>query len=218
MAINYLKYLPHMRRASLTSVLERLQSRSPASRWEAVVALASRSEGETVLRKLLRTERNEVVLAEICDAMVNRGVRGSIPQLRRLATSSSSSLVRSYAGMAVADLGGQDEVRFLRRLLAKDRSRRLQASILCALLALGQEDLLPKLRPLLRSRDATVVRSIATLLRDYRPRRGRKVLVDIIHEAVSRETRPVVQQELRETLESLRPKHRRAIAVNEVAM
>jgi ABC-type Na+ transport system ATPase subunit NatA len=74
-----------------------LLSKSPSTRWAAVGALSRGGVGTEAIAKRLNRESNDLVLAELCDAVVSLECRGVGNRLRQLAREHSSSLARMSA-------------------------------------------------------------------------------------------------------------------------
>ena len=200
------KLPPSRVRGNRAEVMLALASKYRLVRWEAVVALGRAGIGERELRQRLSKEKSEIVLAEVCDVLVNLGSTASLRVLRELASGHRSRIVRSYACLAVADLGGKKEIGFLQKRLAHDRSRKVQASLVCALLSLGQTGLLPRLEALLCRPEAAVRATIATLLTHYRPRRQRKVHVEMLQRTLESEERRGIRGDLLRAIAALTPR------------
>ena len=180
-----------------------LAHRNQLVRWAAAEALGRAGLGAAELRERLGAERNEVVLAEITESLASLKDEASLPRLRSLAEEHPSALVRSYALLAIADISGKEALPYLRDRLARERSRRVKASLRCALFAKGADEVLPDLLKDLRSNDFKVRRSVANLLHHYAPRRQRPVILAALREAADRETQPGARGDLERAVEEL---------------
>lgn len=196
---------PQQVRTELREVLAALQARNVLVRREAALALARGGLGERELQQRLHVEKSPIVATEFCSALANLNSTSALPSLRKLARRGASQLVRRFAAVAVADIGGKQEAAFLRQLLRADPSRRVKASVACALVALGETEHIAIVISLLRYRDPAVRCTIANLLRSYRPRAGRSELVHALESAVKSEERPGVRGDLQAAITELSP-------------
>lgn len=194
---------PAQVRRQAEDVKSLLAHRNQLVRWAAAAALGRAGLGAPELRERLATERNEIVLTEIAEALASLRDEPSLPRLRSLAEEHSSPLVRNYALLAVADISGKEALPYLRDRLDRERSRRVKASLRCALFAKGAGDVLPDLLKDLRSNDFKVRRGVANLLYHYAPRRQRPVLLAALREAAGRETLPGARADLERAIEEL---------------
>lgn len=180
-----------------------LAHRNQLVRWAAAEALGRAGLGADELRERLGTERNELVLSEIAESLASLKDEASLPRLRSLAEEHSSTLVRNYALLAIADISGKEALPYLRDRLARERSRRVKAFLRCALFAKGAGEVLPGLLKDLRSNDPRVRRGVANLLYHYAPRRQRPVLLAALREAADRETQPGARGDLERAIAEL---------------
>jgi len=180
-----------------------LAHRNQLVRWAAAAALGRARLGAPELRERLAKERTEIVLTEVAESLASLKDEASLPRLRSLAEEHSSTLVRNYALLAIADISGKEALPYLRDRLARERSRRVKASLRCALFAKGAGDVLPDLLKDLRSSDFKVRRGVANLLHHYAPRRQRPVLLAALREAADRETLPGARADLERAIEEL---------------
>ena len=180
-----------------------LSHRNQLVRWAAAEALGRAGLGAAELRERLGAERNELVLAEIAESLVRLKDEASLPRLRSLAEEHSSTLVRNYALLAIADISGKEALPYLRERLVRERSRRLKAFLRSALFAKGADEVLPDLLKDLRSNDVRVRRGVANLLYHYAPRRQRPVLLAALQEAAERESHPGARGDLERAIEEL---------------
>ena len=75
-------------------VLAQLRSRWPEVRIAAIDALERAGVEGAALRDAAMREKNDVVLAAICEALMDCGDKDSIPVLKKLARTHASALVR----------------------------------------------------------------------------------------------------------------------------
>lgn len=180
-----------------------LAHRNQLVRWAAAAALGRAGLGAPELRERLGRERTEIVLAEIAEALASLKDESSLPGLRSLAEEHSSTLVRNYALLAIADISGKEALPYLRDRLVRERSRRVRAFLRCALFAKGAGEVLPDLLKDLRSSDLKIRRGVANLLYHYAPRRQRPVILAALREAADRETLPGARADLERAVEEL---------------
>src|SRR6266540_1343108 len=106
--------LEHMSAASVRDaadeVLVFLLSRWPEVRVAAVEALARGGVGAAALRSAAKHERNEVVLAVLCESLLMLDDKRSVPILKRRARDHPSALVRRKAVWAISEILEGDAV------------------------------------------------------------------------------------------------------------
>jgi hypothetical protein len=183
-----------------------LSHRSTRVRISCANALGRAGIGALALRERLGRERSPVVLAEICDSLAIVRDEASLPQLRRLAKSHRSQIVRSYALMAIGDVAKRASVAYLTRMRARDPNRRVRAAVDCVLLALGAEGALSAVLKDLEARDPLIRASVANLLSHYAPRRNRRDLVACLRQVAESEEFAGVKASLEEAIRTLSPK------------
>ena len=157
-------------RANITRVRALIGSHWPEVRIAAAEALARAGAEPDVLRRALSKERNDVVTATLCEALMLMDDQRSVTSLKNVARNHPSPLARRHAVWAVSELTGAASVPFLRSLQQRERSRRVQATITAALISSGQTDELQPLLRMLASRDYLIRISIANYLADNAPR------------------------------------------------
>jgi HEAT repeat protein len=155
------------------------------------------------LRGRLALEKDDLVLSEIICQLGDLDDEESIGEIEKIYSEHPSHIVRSAAVNALVDLIGVDAEEFLIASLQTDRSRRVRASIACALAWLGSTVGVNAIRHSLKSRDQIVRGKIGTLLDYYLPVENRKELIAILSEAMQRETLGVVQKALQGAIDSL---------------
>jgi HEAT repeat protein len=203
--------VPYIKKAQ--KQIERfLVHRDVGLRFAAASALGQAGVGIPKLRARLLRERNEAVLAEICDGLAGSKDVPSLPALRRIATQHSSALARSYALMAIADIGGQAWLQFLTARFKSERSRRVRASVACAMFANRLGDTLAYVLASLASNDLAVRHSVTNLLRHYAPRRQRPAILLALREATAREPFSGIRDDMEATINALSGRKTSALA------
>jgi HEAT repeat protein len=148
-----------------------LRHRSPAVRSVAVEALIRGRAGAGATRSALQKEKNELVLAALCEAALLAADQASVPLLKRHARH-RSWLVRKHAAWAVAEIEEARAIPFLRKMLSAEVSRRVRPILQAALFKWGANEALPALLENLGSRDYLVRCITANALGDnVAPRR-----------------------------------------------
>lgn len=153
-------------RRQQNAVFESLHSRWPEVRVAAVEAVTRGEIGASVLRRAAAMERNDVVLATICEALMIQDDRSSVPFLKKVTVTHRSSLVRRHAAWAVSEIVGPSSVEWLRRVVHHERSGIAKAAMLGALVKHGHTESLPALLAMLRSADYRVRTSVANFFAD----------------------------------------------------
>lgn len=167
-----------------------LLSRSVDVRKEAAKALGRARSGERALRQRLSEERNEIVLTDITESLAACRDTASVTLIQELIACHPSSLVRSYAALALGDILKEKSVAFLRDRLTHERSTRAKATMLCVLFVYGATDVLSTLLSTLRSKDSATRGGVANLLAHYAPKKKRKEIVLSLRNAAAIETKP----------------------------
>lgn len=187
--------VPHLR--------DLLKKRSPEMRLAAVGALGRIPSGEQALQEHLKNEKNELVLLELCELLgYARNVK-SLPRMKSLAMTHKSSLVRSYAITAVADISGSAAAPFLRSLLEDCKSRRLRESIDFALILAGDWSRLESLLKGLFSGDWVLRYRVAhDLLEDVFLQRRDEIL-PVLQAALEREVLDATAEAMRDAIRAL---------------
>jgi HEAT repeat protein len=142
-------------------VLALLGSRSPLVRIDAVEALERADIGAAALRATAMREKNDLVLAIICEALFMIDDSRCVPILRKLARSHWSALVRRKAAWGLSEILGPGAVAFLRERERSETSNRVRVAIRAALVKNGDRSKLPALLKMLHSRDPMVRASVA---------------------------------------------------------
>jgi HEAT repeat protein len=164
-----------------------LNHRSPTVRWSAAAALGRAKLAVDEIRSRLSSERHELVICELCEALGEQRDVGSASRLRALLRSSKSSLVRSYAAAALAAVLGTAATGDLVKALHHERSRRVIASLNLALFSVGVENALPAILKGLESRDYIIRCRIGNAFTYLRPRRHRGSLLAAVERALAAE-------------------------------
>lgn len=190
--------------ANRAGIQSLLGDREPLVRFESARALGKLGVSAIdPIRERLVLERDDLVLSEVITQLGNLDDEESIGEITSIYHRHSSHLVRSAAVNALVDLIGVDAEEFLLSSLRTDRSRRVRASIACALTWLGSTVGVEAVRHSLKSHDFYVRSSIANLLDYYLPSKNRKELIAILTEAKQREAHKVIQDELQSTIDGL---------------
>ncbi len=182
---------------------EMLGKRSPEVRLAAVGALGRIPSGIASLREQLEIEKNELVLSEVCEILGYAKDDLSLPKLKALAADHKSSIVRSYAIIAVADIAGHNEAPFMRLLLKNCRSRRLRASLNFSLILAGDWARLESLLGGLVSRDYVVRYRVAHFLAEKVFREHRGVCIPALSDALEKEEIEGVAKAMRSAIAAL---------------
>jgi HEAT repeat protein len=190
-------------RRDFMSIARFLRHRSPVVRGAAVSALKRAKIGTVELTRTIETERNELVLTNLTEALAVLKARSSLPRLRRLAESHPSQLVRKYAVHAIAKIQGKEAIRFLTRRRKVERSRRVQAKLSMILFELGVDEALPDLLRRLTSRDYLVRCSSVNMLSDARPKRQRTTIVRALQRSLENETTVAARSSLKHAVAEL---------------
>jgi HEAT repeat protein len=194
-------------RRNIDEVTSLVQSHWPEVRLVAVEALIRGATGVSDLRSALKDERNDVVLAAICEGLLLLGDKQSVPQLKELAQRHSSPLVRQHAAWAVAWLMGRQSVSFLRRLQRIEHSRRVRATIKAGLVKNGEYEELHSLLHMLRSRDYLVRTSVANFFEhNISVTRNADVVAEHLQKALNREETVAAGAALRKAIHTVQPK------------
>jgi HEAT repeat protein len=143
---------------------------------ESLGILLEGKESPPALVQMLQ-DPDSVVRIEAVEALDNIGDKNALPALRNKLID-RSPLVRGYAALAVARLGGLDESSKLEQLLRKERNAFTKACLLEALYSLGNPDVLTKLLFLLSHKNYRVRCAIANILGGltYNPEKRNLVL------------------------------------------
>ena len=189
-------------------VKKALDHRSVHVRWAAALALGIAGIGEEALLDRLKTERNEIVLAEIAESLGGVGGEKSLHPLCRLAEDHRSAMVRSYALMGVADIAKKSAVPFMIGRLAAERSTRVKATLRGLLFVLGWKPALLQLVRDIEHGSSQTRRIITSLLDYYRPRRNRRQILVALDSALQRETDPGAWGDLQNLIEVFSPRRR----------
>lgn len=179
-------------------------------RMAAASALSDCGLGAEVLRTALKKEKNELVLAELCDAVAKVEDDASVPLLRRLAEGHRSYTVRSYAAVAIGAIAGRVELEFLRERRKRERSRRVLVNLDVVLFTLGVDEAFTALLRHLSSADIVVRVNLGFLLAYTRPRRRRAEIREALRQRLEKETVPSVREALEAALSALSPSTSRA--------
>ncbi len=158
----------------------------PEVRVAATEALVRGRIGRDALRTAARREKNDVVLAAICEALLLLDDKTSVPVLSKLARRHPSPLVRRHAAWAVSEILRKGAVPFLRSLERNESSRRVRATIKAALVKNGDQGQLPGLLKMLKSRDYLVRTSLANFFAEnVRIQRDRALVARSLEEALA---------------------------------
>lgn len=177
---------------------------SPRVRLSAAGALARGGSPEAPLLRAVHKERNELVLASLCEALGDVGGDASLPTLRSIAEEHRSQLVRRQALAAIAVILDDEAVDYLRARRASDNSRRVRATIDVLLLWLGGDgDVVARLESHLGSRDR-IVRSIVVVMpRYYTELRRSKPLRQLLDRAANKDRDRALRSDALATLKAL---------------
>jgi HEAT repeat protein len=197
-------------RRNIDEVTSQVQSHWPEVRLVAIEALIRSGAGVSVLRAALQDERNDVVLASICEGLLLLEDKQSAPKLKELARRHSSPLVRQHAAWAVGWLMGRQSVSFLRRLQRTERSRRVRATITASLVKNGDHEELRSLLHMLGSRDYLVRTSVANFFgHNINVTQNADVIAEHLQKALDRETTVAAGSALRKAIHAIQPKRTR---------
>lgn len=190
-------------REHVSTIAQLLRHRSVVIRYAAASALGRACVGNDELRAALDREKNDTVIAEICEALAACRDRHSVQVLKDLASNHSSSLVRSAAVEALFEIAGPQIVQFLVEKHSKERSRRAMASLSVLLYLAGQHDKIKDVVRLLGSRDYIVRCRLANLIAYHSESAVSGDLLDALNVALSREETRAARSSLENAIRRL---------------
>lgn len=204
-------------RAAEKSLRALLHHRSASVRRSAASALGRAGLAENDLIRQLGRETNDLVIAEIAEALSNLGSRRSLKALKQAASRTRSPLARAYCLMAYGEIAGASALRFLTRRLASEPNAWVRACLSCTLYLLGDESIFEPMLANLSDEDATIRVCVANLLAFYRPRRRRRKILAALAEAVDRERQPGARAGLKAAYLELSGRSRRKATAEKAA-
>jgi HEAT repeat protein len=175
-------------RQDARSISRLLKHRSHFVRAAAARALQRAGTGGPDIAEALGTETHELVICDFADALASLHSDKSLKTLRRIARFHRSSLARSFAILAIADIQGRGAATFLLGRRRIDRSPRVQAVIAMELYNIGLSQFLPDVLRRLSSRDYNIRCSIANMLADSPVKRQRGTILAALKKSLEKET------------------------------